>query len=119
FAVAVAADHRAPAFELCARLVDEVKAKVYMTAGTGLPGSHERLSDPGIDGDGFALGNQVLLGGAIEFGIDQCTRQMAARLAELGIPAKVTLRPGGTHSWGYWQDDLHQTWPSIARDIGA
>ncbi|GAC47291.1 alpha/beta hydrolase [Gordonia aichiensis] len=93
--------------------------KVYMTAGTGLPGSHERLSDPGIDGDGFALGNQVLLGGAIEFGIDQCTRQMAARLAELGIPAKVTLRPGGTHSWGYWQDDLHQTWPSIARDIGA
>ncbi|GAC48745.1 molybdenum cofactor biosynthesis protein MoaE [Gordonia aichiensis] len=28
FAVAVAADHRAPAFELCARLVDEVKARL-------------------------------------------------------------------------------------------
>ena len=93
--------------------------KVYMTAGTGLPGKHEQLSDPGIDGDQFALGNQVLLGGAIEFGIDQCTRQMASRLAQLGIPAQVNLRPVGTHSWGYWQDDLHQTWPSIARDIGA
>ena len=93
--------------------------KVYMTAGTGLPGKHEQLSDPGIDGDQFALGNQVLLGGAIEFGIDQCTRQMATRLAQLGIPAQVNLRPVGTHSWGYWQDDLHQTWPSIARDIGA
>ena len=90
-----------------------------MTAGTGLPGKHEQLSDPGIDGDQFALGNQVLLGGAIEFGIDQCTRQMASRLAQLGIPAQVNLRPVGTHSWGYWQDDLHQTWPSIARDIGA
>lgn len=28
FVVAVAADHRAPAFELCARLVDEVKARL-------------------------------------------------------------------------------------------
>ena len=93
--------------------------KVYMTAGTGLPGKHEQLSDPSIDGDGLVLANQALLGGAIEFGIDQCTRQMATRLAQLGIPAKVNLRPAGSHSWGYWQDDLHQTWPSLARDIGA
>ncbi len=42
---------------------------------------------------------------------------MTTRLGQLGIPAKVTLRPNGTHSWGYWQDDLHRTWPSIERDL--
>ena len=91
--------------------------KVYMTAGTGLPGPHEQLSDPNIDGDVFTLANQALLGGLIEAAVDNCTRQTAARLTQLGIPAQVNLRPVGTHSWGYWQDDLYRTWPSIARDL--
>ena len=41
------------------------------------------------------------------------------RLAQLGIPAKVNLRSGGTHSWGYWQDDLHDSWPMLAEAVGA
>ena len=91
--------------------------KVYLTAGTGLPGQHEQLSDPGVNGDVFTLANQALLGGLIEAAVDGCTRQMVARMNELGIPARVNLRPVGTHSWGYWQDDLYRTWPSIARDL--
>ncbi|ROZ98651.1 alpha/beta hydrolase family protein [Gordonia sp. OPL2] len=91
--------------------------KIYMTSGTGAPGPHERLQDPFVDGDPFFLANQAALGGLIEVAIDQCTRQMTTRLGQLGIPAKVTLRPNGTHSWGYWQDDLHRTWPSIERDL--
>lgn len=91
--------------------------KIYMTSGTGLPGPHERLQDPFVDGDPFFLANQAALGGLIEVAIDQCTKQMTTRLGQLGIPAKVTLRPNGTHSWGYWQDDLHRTWPSIERDL--
>ncbi|MDL9944917.1 alpha/beta hydrolase family protein [Gordonia sp. ABSL11-1] len=91
--------------------------KIHMTSGTGLPGPHERLQDPFVDGDPFFLANQAALGGLIEVAIDQCTRQMTTRLGQLGIPAKVTLRPNGTHSWGYWQDDLHRTWPSIERDL--
>ncbi len=91
--------------------------KIYMTSGTGLPGTHERLEDPFVQGDPFFLANQALLGGAIEVAIDQCTRQMAGRLAELRIPADVTFRNTGTHSWGYWQDDLHRTWPQIERDL--
>ncbi|MGV9857492.1 alpha/beta hydrolase [Gordonia sp. NPDC003425] len=93
--------------------------KIYMTSGTGLPGPHEQLSDPSIGGDGLVLANQALLGGVIELAIDQCTRQMATRLAQLHIPAHINLRSTGTHSWGYWQDDLYQTWPLLARDIGA
>ncbi|WP_246284180.1 alpha/beta hydrolase [Gordonia asplenii] len=93
--------------------------KIYMTAGTGASGSHETLNSEGIDGDAFKLVNQAAVGGIIEVAMDQCTRQMAARLAQLHIPAHVTQRPTGTHSWGYWQDDLHNTWPYLARDLAS
>jgi diacylglycerol O-acyltransferase/trehalose O-mycolyltransferase len=26
--------------------------------------------------------------------------------------------PTGTHSWGYWEDDLHNSWPMLARSMG-
>lgn len=93
--------------------------KIYMSSGTGLPGPHETLNDPSVNGDVPWLANQTVVGGIIEAAIDQCTRQMATRLQELHIPADVTLRPTGTHSWGYWQDDLKQTWPKIARDLAG
>lgn len=91
--------------------------KVYMTSGSGLPGSHERLADKSIEGDPFTLTNQALLGGGIEVAMATCTQQMAARMRELGIAFQVDFRPNGTHSWGYWEDDLHSTWPKLARDL--
>ncbi|QKT09254.1 esterase family protein [Gordonia sp. X0973] len=91
--------------------------KIYMTTGTGLPGAHENLADKGIAGDPGTLANQTIVGGLIEAAVNQCTQDMAVRLSSLGIPFKLTTRPGGTHSWGYWEDDLHNTWPSLARDL--
>lgn len=91
--------------------------KIYMTTGTGLPGNHETIDGTGIDGDAFKLVNQAVVGGIIEAAVNQCTTQMAQRLAELHIPARITKRPTGTHSWGYWEDDLHDTWPYLARDL--
>ncbi|MGP3709193.1 esterase family protein, partial [Gordonia paraffinivorans] len=35
------------------------------------------------------------------------------------LPVHVNLRPNGTHSWGYWQDDLYATRPKIERDLTA
>ena len=93
--------------------------KIYMTTSSGLPGQHERLEDPYIDGNRIKLADQIFTGGIIEGAIDQCTRQMADRLRSLNIPADVTLRARGTHSWMYWQDDLHNTWPKIERDLAA
>nr|WP_164905352.1 alpha/beta hydrolase family protein [Gordonia alkanivorans] len=90
---------------------------VYMTSGTGLPGSHEQLGDPSIDGSAFDLVNQAVVGGGIEVAIDICTRQMVERMRSLGLPVQVNLRPTGTHSWGYWQDDLYATWPKLALDL--
>ncbi|GAA1479909.1 alpha/beta hydrolase family protein [Gordonia sinesedis] len=93
--------------------------KIYMTAGNGLPGKHERLDDPSVKGDVPWLINQTVLGGIIEAAIGECTRQMTVRLAQLGIPADISRNGPGTHSWGYWQDDLYSTWPKIARDLAS
>lgn len=91
--------------------------KVYLTAGSGLPGRNDTMGAKLVNNDPLALANQVVVGGLIEGGVNLCTQQMAQRLAQLRIPAKVMLRPTGTHSWGYWQDDLERTWPMIARDL--
>ncbi len=91
--------------------------KVYMTTGTGLPGKHENLADKGIVGDPITLVNQAVVGGIIEAAVNQCTQEMAQRLRSLNIPFNLVTHPGGTHSWGYWEDDLHNTWPMLARDL--
>ncbi|RVW06031.1 alpha/beta hydrolase [Rhodococcus spongiicola] len=92
--------------------------ELYITSGSGLPGPHETLEGPGINGQALALANQIIVGGVIEAATNYCTHNLARRLAELNIPAVVDFRPGGTHSWGYWQDDLHNSWPMIARSMG-
>lgn len=91
--------------------------KIHMTSGSGLPGVHENLNDPSVHGDPAWLANQAVVGGILEAAVDQCTKAMTTRLAQLRIPADVTLRSTGSHSWGYWQDDLHRTWPKIAADL--
>ena len=92
--------------------------ELYVSSGSGLPGEHERLDDPGIDGKVGALANQAIVGGVIEAATNYCTHNLAYRLADLKIPATFDFRPGGTHSWGYWKDDLHNSWGMIARSMG-
>nr|WP_233532583.1 alpha/beta hydrolase family protein [Antrihabitans sp. YC2-6] len=92
---------------------------LYITTGTGLPGEHESLDNPRLDGNPTALLNQTMTGGVIEAATNACTIHLAQRLGELDIPATFDFRSTGTHSWGYWQDDLHKSWPGIATAIGA
>ena len=72
------------------------------------------LTGPGIHGNPATLGDQLLVGGALETGAVSCTRALRDRFIDLGIRATVDIRPDGTHSWGYWQDDLHKSWPMFA-----
>ncbi len=92
--------------------------ELYITTASGLPGPHENLNAPGINGSPAALANQAVVGGVIEAVTNHCTANLARRLADLRIPATVDFKPAGTHSWGYWQDDLHNSWPLIARSMG-
>ncbi|MGW5076677.1 alpha/beta hydrolase [Rhodococcus sp. NPDC004095] len=92
--------------------------QLFVSASSGLPGDHDNLTAPGIDGNVGTLANQVIVGGAIEAAANQCTHNLQNRLNELQIPATFDFRPAGTHSWGYWQDDLHESWPMLAASIG-
>ncbi|GAA1455716.1 alpha/beta hydrolase family protein [Williamsia maris] len=89
---------------------------LYISSGSGLPGKYDNQADlrPGAD-----LGSQIILGGPIEAATNACTHQLAERLGQLKIPATFHFPGGGTHSWGYWQDELHRSWPQLGRAIGA
>ena len=90
---------------------------LYISNRTGLPGPHDTLTGPGIDGNPLTLFGQAVIGGVIEAGTNQCTHRLVDKLETLDIPATVVSGPG-THSWGYWQDDLHNSWSMLAHAIG-
>jgi S-formylglutathione hydrolase FrmB len=92
---------------------------MYISSGSGIPGRHDTLADPTVDYSGRMLANQLILGGAIESATDYCTAKLAERTRELGrTDITYVFHPTGTHSWGYWQDDLHRSWPLLAGAIG-
>ena len=44
--------------------------------------------------------------------------ELAGRLSVLDIPAVTDLDSPGTHSWGYWEQDLRNSWPTLAASMG-
>lgn len=92
--------------------------ELYISAATGLPGEYETLGSRSVANDPVGLVGQMVVGGAIEAAVHYCTARLAQRLDELEIPAQVEIRPAGTHSWDYWEDDLRKSWPTLSRAIG-
>ncbi|GAA4487349.1 hypothetical protein GCM10023094_45540 [Rhodococcus olei] len=86
--------------------------EVYVSTGNGTIGP---LDDPTT----VAGISAMTLGAVLESAALQCTRLFDARLRDLGIPATFRYRDTGTHSWPYWQQDLHDAWPTLARALGA
>ncbi|WP_245562505.1 alpha/beta hydrolase [Nocardia araoensis] len=92
---------------------------IYVSTGTGLPGPFDRPDGPGIDGNRDKLVSQLVTGGLLEAIINRCAHDLSDRLRDLNIPATFDFRPSGTHSWGYWQEDLHNSWPLIAAALAG
>lgn len=93
--------------------------KMYISNASGLAGQWDLWSSPWIEGNSAAVGVNVVEGGVIEGVTNTCTHDLKAKLDSQNIPAEWNLRPVGTHSWGYWQDDLHNSWGStIAPALG-
>ncbi|WP_433757507.1 alpha/beta hydrolase [Nocardia sp. CA-135398] len=96
-----------------AALADRLRGKaIYLSTGTGIPGPHEAEVKP-------QLGENIVLGGPVEVVVNTCVISFEQRLRSLGIPAEIEYSPTGTHSWSYWQDTLHASWPTIGPAIGA
>ncbi|MFD3592747.1 alpha/beta hydrolase [Nocardia sp. NPDC058640] len=81
---------------------------VYISSGNGLPGPFDTIA---AQGDPAQLAMQLVFGASLEAVTNVCTQQLRDRLQQLGIPATVDMRPNGTHSWGYWEQDMHKSWP--------
>lgn len=88
---------------------------LYISNATGLPGQYDSLAY--VD-DPTDLADQIVLGGGIEAATGICTALLVHRLNELKIPATYDFPPAGTHSWGYWEDQLHRSWPTLAGPLG-
>ncbi|WP_239476600.1 alpha/beta hydrolase [Nocardia arizonensis] len=77
---------------------------VYLSSASGRPGP--------IDAGGLPFP-------PVEAIADSCTGAFAGRLAALGVPAVHVARPQGSHTWGQFQTDLHDSWLYLAGALGA
>lgn len=88
--------------------VDKLKDKsIYVSSGNGFAGQYDQVSGiPGVSTNIAGMGLEIL---------SRLTSQnFAGALNEAGISANVVYRPSGTHSWPYWQFEMHQSWPQVA-----
>ncbi|GAA5066956.1 alpha/beta hydrolase [Nocardia callitridis] len=93
---------------------------IYLSSGSGIPAApHDTPLDRRVQEGRIPLPVQLAFGGPIEAAIHHCTVNLTNRLNELNIPVTFDDRPVGTHSWGYWEDDLRSSWPFLAQTIGA
>lgn len=88
---------------------------LYLSAMSGLPGQDENPMNPKNLDPGYL--DRVVLGGGIEAATFLCTVNLSNRLDQLNIPATTVLRPNGTHSWGYFERELHASWPQVRRAL--
>ncbi|MDO5077798.1 alpha/beta hydrolase family protein [Corynebacterium sp.] len=89
--------------------------EVYVSNGSGMSGEYDMLSNPRLNNNSIAQANVKILGGAIEAATNQCTHDLKAKMDQVGVPGDFKFRPTGTHSWGYWQEDLRTSWPTLER----
>ncbi|MGW5074161.1 alpha/beta hydrolase-fold protein [Rhodococcus sp. NPDC004095] len=85
---------------------------LYISSGSGMAGPYDQPSGiPGVSTNYAGMGLEIL---------SRLTSQsFATKLNKLGIPAQVNYRPSGTHSWPYWQFEMHQAWPQVASALGV
>jgi len=79
---------------------------LYVASGDGRPGP---LDPPGTTPDANVG----------EAGIGLLNQRFVAKAHRLHIPVHAELYGPGTHSWPYWQRDLHHAWPMLARALGG
>lgn len=91
---------------------------IYVSNASGMAGSWDLLTSPRIRGNSANSATSIIEGGIIEATTNMCTHNLKAKLDSYRIPATFNFRPTGTHSWGYWQDDLRYSWPVIATAMG-
>ncbi len=80
---------------------------LYVAYGNGQPGPLDNGSPAAYDPDG-----------AVEREVASESEAFIHQAATLKIPVTVDAYGNGTHSWAYWQRDLHRALPFILKALG-
>ncbi|WP_240771680.1 alpha/beta hydrolase family protein [Nocardia sp. CS682] len=86
---------------------------IYLSTGTGVPGPYDLAFDPS-----YSYPTDLPAAIAIEQVAYECTLLFDAKLRLHRIPATIRYTTPGTHSWPYWQDALHDSWPTLRAGLG-
>jgi diacylglycerol O-acyltransferase / trehalose O-mycolyltransferase len=78
--------------------------QLFIAVGTGQPGPLDPAGTPAS---------------TIESSLAAENAALARRLRALKIPAQLDFYGPGTHSWPYWQRDLHHAWPLLQHALGT
>ena len=62
------------------------------------------------DVDKLPPGTNNLTGGLIEGIVAASTKQFADAAAAAGVPIHYVVRPEGSHSWGLFESEMHESW---------
>ncbi|MFA3843441.1 alpha/beta hydrolase [Streptomyces aureus] len=81
---------------------------VHLSAGSSQPGPSDMGRPPG-----------VLLASVLgEAPLSKQIKRFARSLRSAGVDVTTHVYTPGTHSWPYWQDELHSIWPPLMKSLG-
>jgi S-formylglutathione hydrolase FrmB len=81
--------------------------KVHLSAGSGTPGPMDM-------GHAFDV---ILVGAAGEAALPASVKKFAGSLSSAGVEVTTHFYTPGTHSWPYWQRELHSIWPTMMNEL--
>ncbi|WP_063807106.1 alpha/beta hydrolase [Streptomyces scabiei] len=81
---------------------------VHLSAGSGEPGP----SDTGRPPDA------LLVSVVGEAPLPKQTEEFERSLRSAGVDVTTHVYAPGTHSWPYWQSELHGIWPTVMKSLG-
>lgn len=94
-----------------------INQPMFISNGTGLWGEWDTTANPTVDQEAQLIAQRTT-GSAIEGVTNMCTQTFKARMDSLGATdIHWDLNNSGTHSWGYWQDDLYESWDVLFSDV--
>ncbi|WP_244164736.1 alpha/beta hydrolase [Rhodococcoides fascians] len=74
---------------------------VYVSASTGAPGPVDRIPPGAVPPFGGMI---------VEALVNHCTSIFVDALQAAGVPATVSMRPDGAHTWALFEDQLREAW---------
>lgn len=92
--------------------VDKLKdSTVYVSSGNGNAGAYDVQGQiPGFPANPAAWGLEALA--------NLTSRNFVSAAKKSGVEVIEKFRPSGTHDWPYWQYEMTQAWPYMAKTFG-